>query len=157
MAYPLTGHRWSVATLVLAVTLALAAEWIARAPSTAATPGAPADLDTFLTALRQPAGKSGYSGRLGSDPLGARQAPAAGGTVAPPGGVSTVSSSGRRGRLTAILIADDRSVAVIDEQAVSVGDRLPDGSRVEAIRTDRVSILDRNGQRRTLTLTPGRQ
>jgi hypothetical protein len=160
MAYPLAGHRWSVVTLLLAATVALAAEWISRAPSAgvSATRGAPPDIDTFLAMQHSAPGKPGYVGRLESDPLADRRPPAVVGTVAPRGGVPTVSSSGRRGRrLTAILISDDRSVAVIDEMVVSVGDKLPDGARVDAIRSDRVSVVERNGQRRVLTLTTGRQ
>jgi hypothetical protein len=60
--------------------------------------------------------------------------------------------------LTAILIvSEDRSVAVIDDAVVSVGDKLADGARVDAIRSDRVSVVERNGQKRVLTLTAGRQ
>jgi len=145
---------------VLAATIALVGEWIARAPGAgpSATQGAPAAIDTFLAPLRHQLSKSGYDGRLRADPLADRRPSAGGAAVAPRGGVPTVSSSGRSGRrLTAILIADDRSVAVIDEVVVSVGDRLPDGSRVEAIRSDRVTVVERNGQRRVLTLTAGRQ
>jgi hypothetical protein len=58
--------------------------------------------------------------------------------------------------LTAILIADDRPVAVLDEMVVSVGDRLPDGARVDAIRSDGVWVVERSGRRRLLTLTPAR-
>lgn len=144
---------------MLAAVAALATELISRAPLPAATTrGAPADLDTFLAPLRYGPGKSPFDGRVKSDPLAERRPLPAGGTVAPRGGVSTVSSSGRRGRrLTAILIADQRSVAVIDDAVVSVGDRLPDGAHVEAIRSDHVSVVERNGQRRVLTLTAGRQ
>ena len=146
--------------MVLAASVALAAELISRAPPSgmSVARGAPVDLDTFLAPLRNTPGRTGYDGRLKTDPLADRRPPTGSGAVAPRGGVPTVSSSGRRGRkLTAILIADDRSVAVIDEVVVSVGDRLPDGARVDAIRSDRVSVVERNGQRRVLTLTTGRQ
>ena len=145
---------------VLAATIALVGEWIARAPGagTSVTQGAPAAIDTFLAPLRHELSKSGYDGRLRVDPLADRRPSAGGAAVAPRGGVPTVSSSGRSGRrLTAILIADDRSVAVIDDAVVSIGDRLPDGARVDAIQSDRVSVVDRNGRRRVLTLTTGRQ
>ena len=68
--------------------------------------------------------------------------------------VPTVPSSSAGGtRLTAILVADDRRVAVIDDATVSVGDVLPDGARVSAIQPDRVWVVDRNGRWRMLTLT----
>jgi hypothetical protein len=146
--------------VVLAVTAlaALAAESVVRATpaGTAASSGAPTDMDSLLSPLQASQGAAGYSSRLRVDPLGASR-PAQSQTVAPRAGVSTVNSAGRRGRsLTAILISDQRSVAVIDEAVVGVGDRLPDGARVDAIQSDRVVVVDRNGQRRVLTLTTGR-
>jgi hypothetical protein len=54
--------------------------------------------------------------------------------------------------LTAILIADDRRVAVIDDATVSVGDVLSDGSRVSSIQPNRVFVVEKNGRWRTLTL-----
>lgn len=81
-------------------------------------------------------------------------------TIVEPSGVAfepaapTVPSSPVPGsRLTAILVADDRRVAVIDDATVSVGDVLPDGARVSAIQPDRVWIVDANGRWRMLTLT----
>lgn len=81
--------------------------------------------------------------------------------VASGGGGPTVNAtrtSGPPGRqLTAILIADDRPVAVIDGAVVNVGDVLPDGGRVASIRSDRVSILEKNGQWKVLIIRSGRQ
>jgi len=113
-------------------------------------------MDSLLSPLRYSQGKAGYDSRLRGDPLGGQRTPQAQ-TVAPRAGVSTVNSAVRRGRsLTAILISDQRSVAVIDEAVVGVGDRLPNGARVDAIQSDRVVVVERNGQRRVLTLTTGR-
>ena len=56
-------------------------------------------------------------------------------------------------RLTAILVAAERRVAVIDDATVSVGDVLPDGARVSAIQPDRVWVVERDGRWRMLTLT----
>lgn len=55
--------------------------------------------------------------------------------------------------LSAILVADDRRVAVIDDEVVGTGDVLPDGARVSAIQPSRVFLVDRNGRWQTLTLT----
>jgi hypothetical protein len=145
--------------LVLAASAALAVEFLARsAGSTAGTRNAPAEIDSLLVPVRGTSGTSGSGVRLSSDPLAPRQAGSSMPTVAPRGGVSTVSSSGRRTRrLTAILTVDQRSIAVIDDQIMKVGDRLPDGARVDAIEADRVSVVEQNGQRRVLTLTRGRQ
>jgi hypothetical protein len=64
------------------------------------------------------------------------------------------SSAIARGRvLSAILVADDRRVAVIDDEVVGTGDVLPDGARVSAIQPDRVFLVDNQGRWQTLTLT----
>ena len=145
---------------MLATAAVLAAESISRvAPGAgSAASGVPADLDGLLTPSHSERSRSATAVRLKTDPLGGQSAPIAVGTVASQGGVPTVSSSVRRGRrLTAILIADGRSVAVIDDAVVLVGDRLPDGARVVEIRSDRVSVVEKGGQKRELTLTSGRQ
>jgi hypothetical protein len=66
----------------------------------------------------------------------------------------TVRTSSTGGRvLSAILVADHRRVAVIDDAAVGVGDLLPDGARVSAIQPNRVFVVDSKGRWQTLTLT----
>ncbi len=151
-------------TLVLAGSVALAAEFFATGPatprtSTSATTIASDDIDGFLAPLRHERGLQQFDGLLASDPLADDRAPRdTVRAVARAGGAPTVSPSGRRARrLTAILIADNRPVAVLDEVVVGVGDRLADGARIDAIRSDGVWIVERNGQRRMLTLAPGRQ
>lgn len=72
----------------------------------------------------------------------------------PEGSGVAVSPRAPRSRLTAILVADDRRVAVIDDATVRVGDRLRDGARVSSILTDRVWIVDAAGQWSSLTLPP---
>ena len=88
-----------------------------------------------------------------TDPFGrtiADYAPA----VAPGRTPSTVRTSGGRSRvLTAILVSDDRQVAVIDDEAVRVGDVLPDGARVSAIQPNKLFVVDSKGRWQTLTLT----
>jgi len=70
-------------------------------------------------------------------------------------GPRTVRTSSANGGhvLTAILVSDDRRVAVIDDAAVSVGDVLPDGARVSAIQPSKVFVVDSKGRFHTLTLT----
>jgi hypothetical protein len=64
------------------------------------------------------------------------------------------SSGTPRGRvLSAILVADDRRVAVIDDEVVGTGDVLPDGARVSAIQPNKVFLVDNQGRWQTLTLT----
>jgi len=60
-------------------------------------------------------------------------------------------------QLTAILIADDTPVAVIDGEVVNLGDVLPNGARVAAIRQDRVTLIEKGGRTRVLTLSPERE
>jgi hypothetical protein len=73
--------------------------------------------------------------------------------VAPPANAPTVRPADAGRRLTALLIADDRRVAVVDDSLVSVGDLLRDGSRVSAIQPDGVWIIEKSGKWRLLTLS----
>ena len=58
-------------------------------------------------------------------------------------------------RVSAIIIAGDRPIAIIDDQTVSSGSTLPDGSVIEAIERDHVVIREPNGVRHRLSLTTG--
>lgn len=58
-------------------------------------------------------------------------------------------------QLSAILIAGTRPVAIINDQAVSAGARLTDGTVVLEIERDHVVIRAPNGTRRRLVLTAG--
>src|SRR5207247_2965191 len=64
----------------------------------------------------------------------------------------TVPSSSAGHGLTAILVSDQRRVAVIDDATVGIGDVLRDGARVSAIQPDRVWVVDKSGRWRMLTL-----
>lgn len=86
---------------------------------------------------------------LDSQPIGAEQS----GVASAATGSTVPSSSAGGRRLTAILVADERRVAVIDDATVSVGDVLPDGARVSAIQPDRVWVVEKDGRWRMLTLT----
>jgi len=65
----------------------------------------------------------------------------------------TVRAANEGRQLTAVLIADERRVAVIDGIVVRVGDVLRDGSRVSAIQPTGVWIIEKNGTRRLLTVS----
>lgn len=56
-------------------------------------------------------------------------------------------------RVTAILISQERRVAIIDGRILSVGDALPGAARIEAIEPDQV-IINRGGRREVLRLLP---
>ena len=137
--------------------VALAAERLsagARAPlAGGVTVAALGDIGGFMAPLPSGAELPGAGFPLRSDPFAsdARGFAVARGTPAP-----TVNARAGR-QLTAILIADDRPVAVIDGALVNVGDVLPDGGRVASIRGDRVAISERNGQMRVLTISSGRR
>jgi hypothetical protein len=55
-------------------------------------------------------------------------------------------------RVTAIMIAGDRRVAVVNDRLVRPGDRLEDGARVESVGRDYVVLITPDGQRRRLEL-----
>ena len=91
---------------------------------------------------------------LASDPFGRGRRAADDAGVAYGATAPTVPTAQPRGpRLTAILVADERRVAVIDEETVTVGAMLRDGARVAAILPDRVWISERDGRKHMLTLT----
>lgn len=156
MANPLAGHLWSVATLALAAAVALGVEFAASGttarPSASASPVATDEIEGFLAPIRREFGASRPQARVERDPLTPGRMAA---SVARPSPVYTSTRQVGR-RLTAILIADDRQVAVLDDAVVGIGDRLPDGARVDEIRGDRVWVVESNGRRKMLTLTPGR-
>lgn len=145
--------------LVTSGAIALAAERLSadpRGPSTAPTSavGVTDEIASYMVPVVAQLEASRPAINLPLDPFEGRQQINAGMfPVASAGGAPTVSAAGRPGRqLTAILIADDRQVAVIDGVVVNVGDVLPDGARVASIRADRVSLLEKNGQFRVITM-----
>ncbi len=147
-----------MALLLAGTVVALAAERLssgARAPlSGGASVAALGDIGGFMAPLQTGSDASVSAAPLHTDPFdaGARS----GFAVAQ--GTRTPTVNARAGRqLTAILIADDRPVAVIDGALVNVGDVLPDGGRVASNRDGRVAISERNGQMRVLTIAPGRR
>ena len=155
---PISGHLWSVALLLAGTAVALAAERLsarARAPMAAsASLAALGDIAGFVTPVDEGVQVQGAASQLRVDPFGgsvSQRIPCAPGSRAP-----TVNARGGR-QLTAILIADDRPVAVIDGALVNVGDVLPDGGRVASIRADRVAISEKNGQMRVIVSPSGRR
>jgi hypothetical protein len=156
MAHHNSGHLWSALILAAAATLALAAERFAADPRGAttrvATPDA-GDIGGFVVAGGADVATPVFVDHLHADPLEPRS-PVRTATIASQQGAPTVSSSPSAGRrLTAILVADNRPVAVVDNQVVQVGDQLKDGARVSAIRDDRVWLVEKDGKWRVLTLT----
>ena len=67
--------------------------------------------------------------------------------------VASPSTRPAAARVTAILISQDRRLAIIDEQILSVSDPVPGAGRIEAIEPERV-IISRNGRREILRLLP---
>jgi hypothetical protein len=153
MAHPrtLSGHLLSVALLLTAAAVALTAERISAAPAGPAARRIPSvgDLGDFATGVQDSLAR-GVRVIPQAEPFGNWTGePAI--SVASPSGTPTV-SSGRARQLTAILVADNRPVAVIDDEVVSVGDLLRDGTRVARIQSERVFLVEKNGKWRTLTL-----
>lgn len=138
----------------------MAAERLTSAPQLAITGGtraaglagpdisdlvAPLGFDSMVPAFRMPV-------RIDPFEAGTRVAESA--VAYMPGSRTVRTSSAGGGRvLTAILVSDERRVAVIDDAAVSVGDVLPDGARVSAIQPSKVFVVDSKGRFHTLTLT----
>lgn len=74
----------------------------------------------------------------------------------PPRASDAVAGVGGGGlmRVTAILITEERRVAIIDDQIVSPGDLLPGGGRIDAIEPEQV-VVAHQGRREVLRLALG--
>lgn len=141
--------------LLTAAAVALTAERISAAPAGPAARRIPSvgDISAFVVGSAGDTVRPATVMVSGSEPFGNFDYPAI--SVASPRGTPTV-STGRTRQLTAILVADNRPVAVIDDEVVSVGDILRDGARVARIQSERVFLVEKNGKWRTLTLATGR-
>lgn len=140
--------------------VALAAERLSAAPHGIDTPlrgvDAGGDISAYLSPVAGDAGAQRSDVRVARDPF-ADVVDIDAQVVAQAAATPTVNASRRPARqLTAILIADDRPIAVIDGEVVKVGDVLPDGATVASIREDRVSLRERDGRWRVVTLPAGR-
>lgn len=148
-----------MALLLASVTIALAADRLAAAPERRADGAISAspEISPFVAPIAATPDMPTFGQTVAVDPFdrdrgAATQAGVASGSADPTvPSVSTTRSQGRR--LTAILIADERRVAVIDEATVGVGGVLRDGARVSAIQPDRVWVVEKNGRWQMLTLT----
>lgn len=139
---------------MIAAVVALAADRLARAGTVTGMvrPGAE-DLARFVSPMASDSVAPRPRVSVGTDPFESAADVAM--TVESPDATGPTARTGPR--LTAILMADNSRVAVIDDATVSVGDHLRDGSRVTAIHADRVWLVERNGQWRMLTLTSSGQ
>lgn len=162
MANHLSSHLWNAAILVASASVALAAERLTAAPQRPVSViGAPSaslgDVSSFVSRVGPEAMLPKFQMPIRVDPFdrygrsSSYQSAVASEAGIPTVRLSSAATGGRR--LTAILVADERRVAVIDEATVSVGDVLRDGARVSAIQPDRVFLVEKNGRWRTLTLT----
>ena len=145
-----------MALLALSAAIALAVDRLATSPVGAsdARSDAGADVAPFMTPLAADSSRTQVAIHIPVDPFGRTELRVDHSSVASSPRAGTVSSTSIAGqRLTAILIADERRIAVIDDVTVKVGDTLRDGARVAAIQADRVWVSDRTGRMRMLTLT----
>jgi hypothetical protein len=140
--------------LLIALAVATAVERVARAPVVGIrTDNALTDdISRFSRALAPDLLTRPVGPVPSSDPFDGPQVGSAGGAALP-----AVAIAPQGPQLTAILIAEDGSVAVIDDDAVSVGSTLKSGERVARIQADRVWVVKPNGQWRMLSMpTRGR-
>jgi hypothetical protein len=153
--HPVSGHLLNATALLLVVAVALAVDRfsIGSAANTRSADGAGlSDVAEFIGAAHTPP-VSRREVTLRVDPFGGGDAV----SVASPRNASSVSGgAGSTRQLTAILVANNRPVAVVDDEVVGVGDHLRDGARVSRIQSDRVFLIDKNGKWHTLTLAVGR-
>ena len=161
MSLQYRSHLWNAALLLAAITIALAADRLSAAPErdTVGAPTASPEISPFVAPLRRDSALPSFRQTVAVDPFERRggrvvEADVASGEASPT--VRTAPTARPQGggrQLTAILIADERRVAVIDDATVRVGDVLRDGARVSAIQADRVWVVERDGRWQMLTLT----
>ena len=157
------SHLWNATLLLAAVAIALAADRLAAAPKpgpVGASPSASPEIAPFVTPQAGDSALPRFGQIVPVDPFERRGGRTSGHTVALGATTPTLPSAPtappQRGRrLTAVLIADERRVAGIDEAALKVGDVLRDGARVSATQADRVSVVEKDGRWQMLTLTTG--
>jgi len=125
----------------------------ARAGAAGVSVGAIGDVASFVTPVGTASALPRFQLTIPVDPFDDRRRPSYQAAVASQTGTPTVPTVAAGSALTAILIADERRVAVIDDAIVRVGDVLRGGARVAAIHPDRVSVVEKDGRWRTLTLT----
>lgn len=155
MTYPLSAHLRSAGILILAAAVAVAADRFAgtagRTASTVRRGGAE-DLGRFVTPFVAAGDTAALAVAVGVDPFDPGAAPLPTFEAESPSTAQPAQPA--RQRLTAILAADNRRMAVIDDATVGVGDVLRDGSRVSSIQANRVWLVERSGQFRMLSLNP---
>jgi hypothetical protein len=155
MAQHLSQHLWSVAILVGSASLALVAERIAIPGKTATQGGLDvgglAGIEQYVSRVPSDSVPLTSYASISLDPFDSHAAFIPRLSVASRRPTPTVPSS-RADRLSAILVADNRRIAVIDDATVTVGDVLGDGTRVSSIQPDRVWLVERTGRWRMLTL-----
>jgi hypothetical protein len=135
--------------LVIAMLVDRVAAASASTPTTGRANAVTDDISRYSTPLVADTLVRALDPRPGSDPFG-------NGRPLPVASTATATPTAPRGpQLTAILIAEDGSVAVIDDEALSVGGRIKTGERVASIQADRVWVVKPNGQWRMLTLATG--
>jgi hypothetical protein len=143
---------------VTAAVVALAADRISRpgGPTPPRVPGGLAASAFVVAPQGTPQPIVRREATLRRDPFDPSGAAPSGNSVAPTRNGSTVSGGAASRQLTAILVANNRPIAVINDEVVGVGDVLRDGARVSRIQSERVFLVEKNGQWRTLTLAAGR-
>lgn len=164
------GIDWNAPTWIVAGGLLLMAALVAASqlmvpdpPQRLAFPSAgdlgeleayldPAELD-----LPQSAGVP-ESVNIPGDPFRARAAPTWSADVREPGrsrdpgGAESAGTQAPRWNLSAIMIAGDRRIAILNDRMVRPGDSLEDGVRVQSVEPDHIIIVRADGQRRRLDL-----
>ena len=157
------GAAWVLTAGVLTATLLVAASvlLVPSPPSRMALPSAGelVELERYLDpaaiALPESAGVPEMVAVEG-DPFGAGSAEVPNGGFAGNAGVSNGTEAAAppppRWTLSAIMVAGDRKIAILNDRMVRPGDRLDDGARVERVESDHIVIITPEGARRRLQL-----
>lgn len=136
--------------VVVGLLVAARAALVPAPPARASVPGVESleALSRFLAAdTGTAAGDEGSGGdvRLDRDPFGAT-------SLAGTGPAETRTPEGSEWSVSAIMIADAKRIAIIDDRLVEAGDMVSGGARVLEIARDHVLIMGPDGVRRRVAL-----
>ena len=150
MGFRAEGWLLIMAALVAIGLVAASTLWVPEPPRQMALPTASdlVEMERYLTPVATDETRIGVPPRVAVDgsPFGVPRA------ADPTQGQRPAAAPAPRWTVTAIMIAGERRIAIVNDRMVRPGDRLADGARIEAVERDHVVLITPSGQRRRLEL-----
>lgn len=146
------GWLLVVAAAVAVALVGASTLWVPGPPRRMALPTASelVELERYLVPVTADETRVGVPPRVVIDGSPFRAPPVA--VEAAPLSPRPATAPAPRWTVTAIMIAGDRRVAIVNDRLVRPGHRFDDGARIEAVERDHVVLITPSGQRRRLEL-----